>query len=155
MAKEIERKFLVDAQHPDLKALLQAQPISIRQGYLKSDDRGVVRVRTAGSLAYLTVKGKSIGLTRDEFEYEIPKSDADYMLDVLCEKVLEKNRYVLPLENGLVIELDVFTQEGLAPLMVAEVELPSEQTPFDPPAWFGRDVSDDPAYFNNALIERL
>ena len=152
MAKEIERKFLVDKNHPDLHALLATKPANIAQGYLKSDDTGVVRVRVLDDQGFLTIKGPTVGITRDEFEYEIPKSDAEAMLSSMCDKVLRKQRYTLPLKDGLKLELDVFLQFDL---VVAEIELPSEAATFSAPIWLTKEVSNDPSYYNNAIAERL
>ena len=152
MAQEIERKFLINRDHVDVQKLLQTNPTCIRQGYIMSDTTGVVRVRIANDTAFLTIKGPSIGITRDEFEYSIPKPDAESMLDKMCTKVLVKKRFYHPLEDGLTVELDVFDQLDL---YLAEVELPSEQTTFAKPDWFTEEVSNDPKYFNNNIIKRL
>lgn len=152
MATEIERKFLVDRNHPDLHALLGTKPALISQGYMKSDETGVVRVRIMDDQGFLTIKGPTVGISRAEFEYEIPKEDAESMLASMCDKVLRKQRYTLDIGDGLTLELDVFLQVDL---ILAEIELPTEDTPFSAPAWLTEDVSEDPAYFNNAIAERL
>ena len=152
MPKEIERKFLVDKDHPGLAPILATSSIEIRQGYLKSDARGVVRTRTFGSKGYLTVKGPTTGITRDEFEYEIPKEDAEAMLESMCGAVIEKSRHLVPLPGGYIVEIDIFKQIDL---VIAEIELPSEDAEFPKPDWLGEEVSTDPAYFNNAIAERI
>ena len=149
---EIERKFLVQASHPHVQEILRDVPVLIRQGYIFSGEKGVVRVRTYGSKAYLTVKGPSVGIKRPEFEYEVPLEHARAMLDSMCDFVLEKVRYKIPIKGGLVIELDRFTQTDL---LLAEIELPSEDTPFEKPEWFGSEVSEDPAYYNNMIAARI
>lgn len=149
MAKEIERKFLVSGE--DWRAL--ARGTRYRQGYLSTVKERTVRVRTIDDRAFLTVKGVSVGATRSEYEYEIPAADADEMLNALCEKpIIEKNRYKIPL-GGITWEVDEFlgVNDGL---IVAEVELQSEDQSFPKPAWIGEDVTDDPRYFNANLIAR-
>ena len=149
MAKEIERKFLVSGE--DWRAL--ARGTRYRQGYLSTVKERTVRVRTIDDRAFLTVKGVSVGATRSEYEYEIPAADADEMLNALCEKpIIEKNRYKIPL-GGITWEVDEFlgVNEGL---IVAEVELQSEDQSFPKPTWIGEDVTDDPRYFNANLIAR-
>ncbi len=149
MAKEIERKFLVAGE--DWRAL--AQGTRYRQGYLSTVKERTVRVRTIGDKGYLTVKGVSVGATRSEYEYEIPAADAAEMLDELCEQpIIEKNRYKIPL-GGVTWEVDEFfgVNEGL---IVAEVELESEDQAFPKPDWIGEEVTGDPKYFNANLIAR-
>lgn len=100
---------------------------------------------------FLTVKGITNGVTRSEFEYEIPFSDADKMLSGLAEKpLIEKRRFKIP-AGSLVWEIDEFLGEN-AGLIVAEIELPDEDAPFERPDWLGREVSNDPRYFNSNLV---
>ncbi len=149
MAKEIERKFLVVSD--DFKQ--QAEGIYYRQGYLCSSRERVVRVRVAGEKAFLTIKGANQGITRSEYEYEIPVEEAKEMLDNLCLKPdIEKIRYRVAYE-GFVWEVDEFM--GLnAGLVVAEIELPDEETLFGKPSWVGEEVSHDPRYYNANLINK-
>ena len=148
MAKEIERKFLVKEEA--WKAL--AKGTSYRQGYLNSIKERTVRVRTIADKGYLTVKGISTGATRSEYEYEIPAADADAMLTDLCEKpLIEKNRYKIHIGNH-VWEIDEFFGENRG-LVVAEVELTSENQAFQKPKWIGEEVTGDPRYFNSNLIK--
>ena len=100
----------------------------------------------------MTLKSKTIGRTRSEFEYEIPVTDALEMLDILTEKSLRKLRYNIP-HQGRIWEVDVF-QGALEGLIVAELEVESEDASFDLPDWVTQDVSDDPQYYNSVLIER-
>lgn len=147
MAKEIERKFLVNG---DAWREL-AKGIAYRQGYLSTVKERTVRVRTIGDKGFLTVKGISVGVTRAEYEYEISAADANEMLDDLCEKpIIEKNRYKVPI-GELTWEIDEFggVNEGL---IVAEVELTDEAQEFERPPWIGEEVSGDPRYFNSNLI---
>lgn len=152
MAKEIERKFLIDATHPQVDALMATVPMLIEQGYIMSAPQGVVRVRRLDDQGFLTIKGATKGIARDEFEYEIPLADAIEMLSSLCSDRLKKERRLFDLPGGLVAEVDFFPQIGL---YLAEVELPSADTAFQAPEWFLQDVSEDPAYFNNEIARRI
>lgn len=147
MAREIERKFLVrrEAWHPD-----PARGVEYRQGYLSDNPARVVRVRIAGRDAFLTIKGITEGIERCEFEYSIPRSDAEFMLGRLCHRPLvEKIRYRVPL-GGRLWEVDEFQGEN-AGLIVAEVELDRADAALDLPDWVGAEVSNDPRYFNSNL----
>ena len=149
MAFEIERKFLV-------KRELWRKPdagVYMRQGYVATKDGTTVRVRIAGDKAYLTLKDHAVGIVRHEFEYGIPVADAETLLDKMCSKPqVEKVRYRVPAaEPGLVWEVDEFLGDN-APLITAEIELPSEDTLFTKPIWIGDDVTDDHRYKNNNLV---
>jgi adenylate cyclase len=149
MGKEIERKFLVVGE---AWRTLEEGTL-YRQGYLSTVQERTVRVRRVGNKGTLTVKGVSVGATRKEYEYEIPVADADEMIDQLCEKpIVEKNRYRIPI-GDLTWEVDEFlgVNEGL---IVAEVELRSEDQPVDKPDWIGAEVTGDPRYFNANLVAR-
>lgn len=149
MGKEIERKFLVvpGAWRPD-----PAGGTRYRQGYLSTDPARVVRVRTDGERGFLTIKGRTTGFTRTEFEYPIPREDADAMLDHLSAGALiEKTRYRVDFA-GRLWEVDVFEGEN-AGLVVAEVELPGETAAVTLPPWAGEEVSHDPRYFNSNLVQ--
>lgn len=145
MAAEIERKFLVkEGWRP------QANGVRIAQGYLSTVPERTVRVRIKGEKGYLTVKGRNAGIRRAEYEYEIPLADAEAML-ALCEQpLIEKRRYLVPYE-GYTWEVDVFAgaNEGL---VVAEIELPAEDAAFAKPDWAGAEVSGDARYYNSSLI---
>lgn len=148
MAQEIERKFLVigDAWRTEEGTL-------IRQGYLHNDINGTVRVRTKGERAYLTVKGGQIGITRTEFEYEIPLEDANQMLDGLCQRpLIEKVRYEVHMD-GFTWEIDEFLEEN-AGLVVAEIELENEDQEFPKPDWLGEEVSQEARYLNANLVKK-
>ena len=147
MSKEIERKFLV--KNLDWKS--QAKGTLYRQGYLNSEKERTVRVRTIDEKSFITVKGITTGVTRMEFEYEIPFADATQMLDNLVEKpIIEKYRYKLA-QDGLVWEIDEFLGDNEG-LVVAEVELADAQQALVRPDWLGEEVSSDPRYFNNNLV---
>jgi adenylate cyclase len=149
MSLEIERKFLVRPKSwtPD-----ETRGVRYRQGYLSTDPARVVRVRTAGSSAFITIKGPNTGIVRSEFEYAIPLADAEAMLDHLCAKpLIEKTRYRETI-GGRLWEIDVFSGDN-AGLMVAEVELPAADAPVVLPDWAGAEVSNDPRYFNSNLVQ--
>lgn len=147
MGVEIERKFLVRGDA--WKSL--APGVLLRQGYLSSHAERVVRVRIEGDGACLTIKGKSSGATRGEWEYPLPISDAQVFLDTLCERpIIEKYRYRIP-HAGLTWEVDEFLGEN-AGLVVAEIELTSEDQVFVRPDWVGEEVTHDPRYFNSSLL---
>lgn len=148
--KEIEYKFLIN--HEAWNALEKPEPEAIVQGYIARTAQATVRVRTKGTKAYVTLKSKTVGRTRSEFEYEIPVADALEMLDLLTEKSLRKLRYNIP-HKGRIWEVDVF-QGTLEGLIVAELEVESEEASFEWPEWVMEDVSDDPQYYNSVLIER-
>lgn len=147
MGVEIERKFLLTGT-----AWKQLAPgTSYRQGYLNSTKERTVRVRTIDDKGFLTIKGISVGATRVEYEYEIPVADAQNLLDDLCEKpIIEKNRYKIAY-GGFVWEVDEFFGENEG-LVVAEIELESEDQAFEKPEWVGDEVTGDPRYFNSNLI---
>jgi len=149
MGIEIERKFLV----VDDSWKKMGSGALLRQGYLSSDPERIVRVRIEGCSAVLTVKGRTEGATRNEWEYPIPLDDASNMLERLCEQpLIEKYRYRIP-QQGLTWEVDEFLGVN-AGLVVAEIELESEDQPFDRPEWIGKEVTDDTRYFNASLIRR-
>lgn len=147
MGLEIERKFLVlgDAW----KALGAAVPM--RQGYLSTDPERVVRVRIEGDAATLTIKGRSVGAVRGEWEYPLPKSDAEAMLGQLALRpLIEKSRYRIPYQ-GMLWEVDEFYGDN-AGLVVAEIELTAEDQVFEKPQWVGEEVTHDARYFNANLL---
>lgn len=146
MAKEIERKFLVQPRKwSDLGAGL-----IIRQGYLASTKLCSVRVRTYGDHGYVTVKGVTADLARDEYEYEIPFTDANEIMLNLCEHPpIEKMRYRIVFK-GHTWEVDEFTGANRG-LTVAEVELKDPKEQVELPDWIDREVTDDPRYYNSNL----
>ncbi len=147
MGQEIERKYLVRG---DAWRHL-AEGTVYRQGYLSTVKERTVRVRSMGDRGFLTVKGITVGATRTEFEYAIPLDDADRMLDELCLRpLIEKTRYLVT-HGGHEWEIDEFTGEN-AGLVVAEVELDSEDEAIALPEWIGDEVTHDPRYFNANLI---
>ncbi|MCB1755381.1 MAG: CYTH domain-containing protein [Gammaproteobacteria bacterium] len=143
---EIERKFLLkeNARLPEGEALV------IRQGFLASNDKLVCRVRQKGETFYLSVKANLNGFTRHDFEYEIPERDGRIMLEQHCELApVEKVRHFIR-HDGMLWEVDVFTGAN-AGLVVAEIELESEDQAFSRPDWLGEEITHDPRYLNNNL----
>ena len=148
---EIERKFTVDSNK--WAEVVKPQPISIAQSYLSSSPECTVRVRLKGEKAFLTIKGKTTGISRSEFEYEVPVTEAKEIMNTLSSKTLSKLRYEINVGNHL-WEVDVF--EGkLTGLIIAEIELSSEDEQFELPEWVIEDVSHDAQYYNSNLIARL
>ncbi|HSY62700.1 MAG TPA: CYTH domain-containing protein [Cytophaga sp.] len=152
MGVEIERKFLVDPMQ--WNALLKPAPNYLIQGYLHSEPGKTIRVRATNDKGFITIKGKSStdGLSRSEFEYEIPKHQAHELLLLFTQKTIEKNRYEIEFE-GNVWEVDVFEGSN-AGLIVAEIELESVEQSFKKPNWVRAEVTSDFRYFNSALIEK-
>ncbi|MCM1504463.1 MAG: CYTH domain-containing protein [Muribaculum sp.] len=147
MAKEIERKFLV--RNDSFKALA-SDAVRIRQGYLSTDKRAVVRVRIKGEQAFLTVKGENVGAVRDEWEYSIPKNDATDMLSRLSVGVVvDKTRYIVEF-GGNVWEIDEF-HSPVKGLTVAEIELRNDNQSFAIPPFVGEEVTGDPRYYNSNI----
>lgn len=150
MASEIERKFLVKDESWRESA---RDPLSIRQGYIVGSSKASVRVRVAGNRAWLNMKSATAGITRAEFEYEIPTADAEQILKALCVRpLIEKIRYFVD-HVGHRWEVDVFEGENTG-LVVAEIELRSEDESFERPPWAGKEVSDERRYYNASLVER-
>ena len=146
---EIERKFLVNkALWNELK---KPEPMPIQQGYISTQPGCTVRVRTKGNKGFLTIKGITIGISRSEFEYEIPVAEAKDLLTQFAPKYIDKLRYEIEVE-GKTWEVDVF-QGKLAPLMIAEIELSAENETFTLPEWVGEEVSHDANYYNSNLVE--
>ena len=142
MALEIERKFLVQKV-----AWRNEKGTTYRQGYLSSAIERSVRVRVINEKGFLTIKGISRGAVRVEYEYEIPITEAEAMLNDLCEKpIIEKMRFKIEFK-GLVWEVDEFSGENQG-LIVAEVELESEDQLFTKPEWVGEEVTSDHKYDN-------
>ena len=146
---EIERKFLVRSD--DWRE--GAQGGTICQGYLNSAKERTVRVRISGDKAFLTIKGPAINLTRSEFEYAIPVTHANQMLDDLCERPLLKKTRFKVLHDGKTWEVDEFHGDNDG-LVVAEIELDSEDETINHPEWLGAEVTEDPKYFNSSLISK-
>lgn len=151
MALEIERKFLLK---DDSWRAAVTSSTRLSQGYLTTlneDAKASVRVRIGGDQAYLNIKSMTLGTTRDEFEYAIPVQDAEHMLANLCSgAVIEKIRHHAHL-GGLLWEIDEFLGANVG-LIVAEVELTSEDQAVEMPDWIGEEVTDDRRYYNVSLV---
>ncbi|BEV72770.1 MULTISPECIES: CYTH domain-containing protein [unclassified Paludibacterium] len=145
MGMEIERRFLVTG---DAWREL-GEPVVYRQGYLSVDPARTVRVRVVGKQAWLTLKAKVTDTSRHEFEYEIPLADALTMLDTMCPMLIDKRRTRV-MHGGMLWEVDEFDGAN-AGLILAEIELPDEQTPFERPDWLGAEVTAD-GRFTNAWL---
>ncbi len=149
MAVEIERKFLLKN---DLWKTQVRNWRDYSQGYLTAaGGSSSIRVRVCEQKAWLNIKSATLGMQRTEFEYEIPLQDAREMLNTLCVgPVISKRRYFVPYRQHT-WEIDVFDGEN-AGLVVAEIELRSADEPFALPPWAGREVTDDPRYYNVSLV---
>ncbi|MDZ4263424.1 MAG: CYTH domain-containing protein [Pseudomonadota bacterium] len=150
MAVEIERKFLVTSD--SWRAAVKKSG-DYRQGYLAAmTGNASVRVRIANNHANLNIKSMTLGVTRQEYEYEIPLQDGREMLANLCVgPVIEKRRHLVDYGNHT-WEIDVFEGDN-AGLIVAEIELSAEDEPFELPQWAGKEVSDDERYYNVCLAQ--
>ncbi len=144
---EIERKFIVDTQ----KWSPKTAGTPIIQGYLSVDKERIVRIRVKGDQAYLTIKGNQQGITRSEFEYEIPVNDARELLPLCHDFPINKTRYLEQI-GGLTWEIDVFHDDNEG-LVMAEVELDDEKQHVSLPDWIEKEVSTDHRYFNSWLSQ--
>lgn len=149
MSVEIERKFLVRSDA--WKSL--AQGVAMRQGYLSTHPDRTVRVRIEGETATLTIKGRTQGFSRGEWEYDIPLTDAEALLNDVCERPLIEKTRTRIMHAGMVWEVDEFFGDNLG-LVVAEIELESETQAFSRPDWLGEEVTGDARYFNSSLLKR-
>jgi len=149
MSQEIERKFLVKGEFRNLAT----SQIPIKQGYLCSDPERTVRVRLKGDKGFLTVKGKpdASGLSRYEWEKEIPADDAKDILKICEPGVIDKTRYLVKYGQHT-FEIDEFYGENEG-LVIAEVELQSENEKIEKPDWLGEEVTGNIRYFNSMLIK--
>jgi adenylate cyclase len=155
MGIEIERKFLL--ANDDWRSSV-TQSKHIAQGYLvgvralrEGSARASVRVRISGEQAWLNIKSVQLGIARAEYELPLPLADAKSMLASLCDGLLEKTRHHVEVD-GWLFEIDEFLGDNSG-LIVAEIELPSQDAVFPRPAWLGREVSDLARYYNVNLIE--
>lgn len=149
MAKEIEHKFLV--KDDSYRSLARCSH-EITQAYVARMERGVVRVRILDERAYITLKSRNTGMSRDEWEYEIPVADAREIVARLTDgNVIRKTRYVVDYE-GYVWEVDEF-HGNLQGLVVAEVEVPSEDCCPALPPFIGREVTGERRFYNSVLME--
>ncbi|NKF48975.1 CYTH domain-containing protein [Shewanella sp. WXL01] len=151
MAQEIERKYLV--KNEDFKAIA-ARQVRIIQGYLSSVPERTVRVRVKGDKGFLTIKGigNESGASRYEWESEIPVAEAQDLLKICEPGVIDKTRYLVEYE-GHIFEVDEFYQSNEG-LVVAEVELQSEDQQVNKPSWLGEEVTGDARYYNSMLMKQ-
>jgi CYTH domain-containing protein len=147
---EIEYKYLVDEDA--WSQVEKPAPQLIVQGFISKSKECVVRIRIKGDKGFLTIKGKTVGITRKEFEYEIPLADAEAMLDNFIDKSIRKHRYEINVA-GKTWEVDEF-HGPLQGLILAELEVSSIDEKFDLPEWVTEDVSTDPSYYNAVLIDK-
>lgn len=147
MGVEIERKFLVNKEKWEL--VEKPKGNHFRQGYLVTDPTKTIRVRITDSSSYLTIKGISVGATRQEFEYEIPKIDAEQLLNQFAVSDVKKIRYEI-LFDGKIWEVDEFFGENLG-LLLAEIELENESDIVELPDWIEREVTNEENYYNSNL----
>jgi CYTH domain-containing protein len=147
MGIEIERKFLVNKDKWNLVS--KPKKDFYRQGYLYSDSNKTIRVRQTNDKGYITIKGSVIGLSRTEFEYEIPKAEAEELLNQFSISELIKVRYKILFKNK-VWEVDEFLGDNLG-LIVAEIELEHENEQFEMPDWIANEVTGINKYYNSIL----
>ncbi len=149
MPQEIERKFLVTSD----EYKYSAKKIRIRQGFLNRSKKRTVRIRITDRIALLTIKGVSRGAKRNEYEYEIPYDEAVEILENLCKKgIIDKYRYILKYKNNT-WEVDEFLGDNEG-LVIAEIELSHENQSFEKPGWIGKEVTEDPRFYNSNLTKK-
>lgn len=145
---EIERRFLL--KNDDWRVLASEAEL-LQQGYISVEKECTIRVRIVNEQAWLTLKGYISDLTRSEFEYPIPLADAENILANMCPFKMEKLRYLVNYQ-GFSFEIDEFFGEN-APLIIAELELPSEESEFPRPNWLGEEITAD-GRFTNAYLSK-
>lgn len=149
MPPEIEHKYLIRKDF--WYAIRKPEGKMIRQGYLVSGSENTIRVRIAGSEAFLTIKGPLADAARQEYEYSIPVADANEILDLFTQKIIEKIRYRIVFA-GKTWDVDEFfgANEGL---ILAEIELRAPDETYEKPSWLGEEVTQDRRYYNSYLAE--
>lgn len=145
---EIERRFLLKDENWRHFA---SSPQRLQQGYISVEKECTIRVRIINDQAWLTLKGYISDISRSEFEYPIPLNEAQAMMATLCPFKIEKKRYQITYQNHL-FEIDEYLGEN-APLLLAEIELPSEDSDFARPEWLGEEITFD-GRFTNAYLSR-
>lgn len=149
MGIEIEKKFLL--ANDNWRQQVE-KSIDFRQGYLVGSEKSSVRIRIQGEQANLNIKGATLGVRRQEFEYPIPMADASELLDTLCARpIIEKTRHYIS-DGDHTWEIDEFAGDN-AGLIVAEIELSDENETFTEQDWLGTEVSEDKRYYNSMLIK--
>ena len=147
MGVEIERKFLVDNEQWDKAA--KSEGVRYQQGYMVNDERRTIRVRLSDKTGYINLKGPAQGISRPEFEYEIPLQDGMELMRDFTVSQVEKTRFCVDYA-GKTWEVDVFHGDNTG-LITAEIELDAENEQFDLPPWIVKEVSDDNRYSNASL----
>tara|TARA_Y100000741_G_C18071971_1_gene484995 strand:- start:216 stop:680 length:465 start_codon:yes stop_codon:yes gene_type:complete len=146
MAIEIERKYLVKS--PPLH--LAEKRLHIKQGYIVNDQKQVIRIREKGDEYFLTIKGNQIGISRLEYDFPISKKDANELISNFCrDTIIEKTRYYLRFKDHI-WEIDEFHKKNQG-LVVAEIELNSENENFELPSWVEKEVTSEKKYYNMNL----
>lgn len=150
MAVEIERKFLIDIAkwNKSEKGIKHFY----RQGYILADPEKTIRVRVTDEGGFITIKGKSVGASRSEFEYTIPRQDGIELLDQFCTSDVSKYRYIVSFA-GKIWEVDEFLGANQG-LLMAEIELSSEEEQFETPDWIKEEVTGVEKYYNSNLSKR-
>ena len=145
---EIERKFLVD--HDAWERVSKPKGQSVIQAYLTNEVEKTIRLRVKGNEAFITITGKQSGISRPEYEYPIPVNEAQEMIQLFANRTISKTRYEIVVDQHT-WEVDVFHNK-LNGLILAEIELTSEDEEFTLPQWVTKEVSEDPNYLNAQLI---
>ena len=148
MAQEIEFKFLIKG---DFRPFVTKKH-EITQAYLSTNPNRTVRIRIRDDQGYINIKGaaKVSGIMRYEWEKEIPLEEAKELMELRESGLVEKTRHIVPAGNGLKFEIDEFHGEN-AGLLLAEIELPTTDTPFEKPAWLGEEVTGNPSFYSAEL----
>lgn len=149
MAIEIERKYLVNVKKWD--ALSKPESHHYRQGYILTDPKKTIRVRITDTKSLITIKGETTGATRAEYEYEIPRDDAEELINNFCVAELEKNRYKIIYKSKM-WEVDEFLGENEG-LIIGEIELKEEDEIFEIPEWVAYEVTGDERFYNANLVQ--
>ncbi len=149
--QEIERKFLVKGDFKELAI----DHFDVIQGYLSRAPKRAVRIRIIGKIAFLTIKGigSENGTTRFEWEKRIQFSDAKDLIKICKRGMIKKTRYIIPANDNLFFEVDEFFGRNKG-LVMAEIELPTENTFFQKPDWLGKEVTGDKRYYNSRLAKK-
>ena len=147
---EIERKYLIKN---DFKKYV-VKSYRIKQGFLSIDPERTVRIRTYENKGFLTIKGKGSnnGTTRFEWEKEIPFNDAKQLLKLCKPSIIDKTRYIISIKDDLFFEVDEFYGDNKG-LVIAEIELPTEDSLFNKPNWLGKEVTGEKKYYNSMLSQ--
>ncbi|MCK5726787.1 MAG: CYTH domain-containing protein [Thiotrichaceae bacterium] len=149
MGIEIERKYLLS--NNEWRKQVRKQ-VLFQQGYLANNEKSSVRIRIEGDVANINIKSMTLGRSRSEFEYVIPLSDAEELMNTLCFKpIVKKTRYWVDFA-GKCWEIDAFNEENQG-LIVAEIELDAEDEVFEVPSWIGKEVTHLERYYNMCLRE--